>query len=483
MYLVLLLGATVLLGLGRTVGVEDFWFHTATGRVIVTEQRIPTVDTYSFTQAGEPFFNQGWLAQLAFYLQHEFGGLELVLLIHALVITAAFAVLVLLCREVGASKRLTAAALGLVALPLSVENFGVRPQAYVYVLFALALWCVWGARHRARTGPTVRTKRLWMLPLIVAVWANVHGSFPLALALVVAVLVGDATARRLGQPAPAAAFDRRLAAAGAAAALATVVHPGGWRVWGYVLELTTNSAVTRFVAEWQTPTLRDATGLAFFAALFALGGALATTRHRMEPAPALLALGFAVLGVSAIRNVVWFGLVAAVLLAGALSGRLPDRERSGAGRPLANLTLVVVIAALVVLALPWVRPHLGVSRLAPLHNPYTPIAAAEALNQLDEAPHRLFNELGYGSYLIWARPDHQVFVDPRFELYPPELLNDYQVLSAGYDADRLLAEYAIDGVLADAERQAGLVTHLRAADGWRVAYEDDISVLFLPMIE
>ena len=43
---------------------NDFWWHLATGRQILAQGAIPTVDSFSFTRAGEPFFNQGWLAQL-----------------------------------------------------------------------------------------------------------------------------------------------------------------------------------------------------------------------------------------------------------------------------------------------------------------------------------------------------------------------------------------------------------------------------------
>jgi hypothetical protein len=54
------------------------------------------------------------------------------------------------------------------------------------------------------------------------------------------------------------------------------------------------------------------------------------------------------------------------------------------------------------------------------------------------------------------------------------------LLSAGLEVERIIAAYAIDGMLVDKQLQRGLVAALRAHDGWREIYEDDEALIFLP---
>ena len=76
---------------------HDFWWHLATGRLMVQQGQIPSVDTFSFTRAGEAFFNQSWLAQLLMYGLYSAGGLPLVLIVQALVVALAYGLLLRLC--------------------------------------------------------------------------------------------------------------------------------------------------------------------------------------------------------------------------------------------------------------------------------------------------------------------------------------------------------------------------------------------------
>src|SRR5215470_8803713 len=72
---------------------NDFWWHMASGRAILAQGAIPTLDSFSYTQAGQPFFNQGWLAQLLMYGLYELGGLALIYIVQALVIALAYGLL------------------------------------------------------------------------------------------------------------------------------------------------------------------------------------------------------------------------------------------------------------------------------------------------------------------------------------------------------------------------------------------------------
>src|SRR5262249_3643360 len=163
---------------------NDFWWHMASGRAILAQGAIPTLDSFSYTQAGQPFFNQGWLAQLLMYGLYELGGLALISIVQALVIALAYGLLLRLCLLRTGQVQLSVGLLLLTTLPLSFDNWLVRPQSYAFPLFVGFLTILTEYRLYGKN-------RLWLLPLLMALWVNIHGSFVLGSVLIAITLVGE----------------------------------------------------------------------------------------------------------------------------------------------------------------------------------------------------------------------------------------------------------------------------------------------------
>src|SRR6266498_2810854 len=151
---------------------NDFWWHLATGRAIITQGAIPVIDSFSYTQAGQPFFNQGWLAQLLMYGMYQLGGSPLIYIAQELVIALAYGLLLRLCLLRTGQVQLSVGLLLLTTLPLSFDNWLVRPQSYAFPLFAGFLSILTEYRLGGKN-------RLWLLPLLMVLWVNIHGSFVL----------------------------------------------------------------------------------------------------------------------------------------------------------------------------------------------------------------------------------------------------------------------------------------------------------------
>jgi len=127
---------------------------------------------------------------------------------------------------------------------------------------------------------------------------------------------------------------------------------------------------------------------------------------------------------------------------------------------------------------PWTKPLLGLpgaysALFAPmpgapqLFTADTPVAAVEHL-KAEPCAGRIFNEMGYGSYMAWALyPRAQHFVDPRVELFPLGLWEEYAAASAGHGALPLLERYEIACVLLDTQKQAGLAAAMQGLPEWR----------------
>ncbi len=490
-YLVAALALLALRPLLTPIPQNDFWWHMATGRAIVMQGRIPAIDTFSFTRAGEPFFNQGWLAQVLMYELHQIGGLALVVIVQALVIAFAYGLLLRLCILRTDRLRLSVVLLLLTTMPLSFDNWTVRPQSYALPIFALFLTIL----TEYRLG---RANRLWALPLLMIVWVNIHGSFVLGLAMIAIVFAGgsigwlrrmvrrsrsnetpnDAQQTEVIQP-PGFPRLRPLILWGAITALAVLINPRGLEVLVYVRNLLGSSQVTSLVTEWAPPSIRSTGGLIFFLFVAICFLAIAYSPRKPEATDLLLFFAFLWLGLGAVRNIVWFGFVATPLLVCMAANLLPAPQRArSTGTTGMNAILVGFLGLLLVAGLPWIKPALFSPEVGSVIDQETPVDAVRFLQSQPDRPIRLFHAMDFGSYLIWAAPEQKVFIDPRIELYPFEQWRDYLNLSDANNITDLIEQYKIDGALLSVSTQKPLIDALAKDLAWNERYRDEYSVYF-----
>jgi hypothetical protein len=459
---------------------NDFWWHMATGRLIVSSGQIPTVDSFSFTQAGAAFFNQGWLAQVLMYGLYQVGDLPLVIITQSAVIVLAYGLLLWLCVVRTGRLRASVALLLLTTMPLSFDNWTVRPQSYAFPLFVGFLFIL----TQYRLG---MARRLWLLPILMVLWVNIHGSFVLGLVLlgmsVVGTVIEGWRSRRTKNQESGALWAttepilQPLLMWGVLTGLATLLNPRGIGVLAYVRDLLSSNQVTTLVQEWTPPTVRDTGGLIFF--LFAIGCLLAIGYARTRPRATdlLMLLAFLWLALSAVRNIVWFGFVATPILCVAVVSMLPEpRGRPVQGSGVLNALLAGVLGLLLLIGLPWVKPALLPPSVGALLSPGTPVAAVGFIQNQPDPPLRLFHEMGYGSYLIWAMPEQKAFIDPRIELYPFAQWRDYINLGQANNLAELLERYQIDGALLSVAEQKPLIEALERDPAWQVRYRDEQTV-------
>jgi hypothetical protein len=116
------------------------------------------------------------------------------------------------------------------------------------------------------------------------------------------------------------------------------------------------------------------------------------------------------------------------------------------------------------------------SPVGPLIDIHTPIKAAEYLKAHPGG--HLFNELGYGSYLIWANPEQKVFIDARIELYTYDLWQDYIHINNSSNYNKILMKYGVDRILLDKELQSELASTLSEDPLWNLEYEDQVAQIW-----
>ncbi len=455
------------------VAPNDFWWHMRAGQVIVQQQAIPTTDLFSYTRYGQSWVYQAWLTEIGFYLTYQVGGLELLLLLKALLITGSYILLFSSLLRCGRGDWRLAALVTLFAAALGITNTDLRPQVVSFPLFAWTLRCV--IRDERAPG---RSHALWSLPPLFILWANSHGGFVFGLALLGATAVG----RLLEWLLKRAAFPRQFVIITALCAAAVFVSPMGFGVVDYVLGFVRHPITSQLNQEFMPPTIRELTGQLFFALTTLFVVLLIASRYRPRPAEVMRLLVFAALALSATRCVVWFGFIAAPTLATAVAHWAGAREQvPKIGFRLVNRLFFVLMLGLCILSLPWLRPYIHISGTqSGLTLPETPIKAAEYLNSTaQERQLKVYHTEGAGSYLIWASPQVPVFIDTRIELYPAEQWQDYiDIGHALYNWEALLAKYQVNTLLLEPALHSELIAAASASPNWQRTYEDKQYVVF-----
>ena len=430
----------------------DLAYQLRAGGEIIDTRAIPSVDTWTFTAAGVPWVDQQWGAQVVLAAAYQLGGWTGLVLLRDLLTAVVVGATLALVRRRRLDPRI-AAVLTLVAFIVAAPAMGLRPQLFGMACFAITLLLVVRRRDHPRA--------LWLVPVVAAVWANMHGSFFLAPVIVGLAWIEDVYDRDRGA--------RRTFLVGAATVLAACLTPFGPAAWAYAVGLSTNTGVTARTTEWQPTSLRDASGFLFFASVAAIVAVVARSGRRV-PWPTLLWLGvFAAIGTVAQRGVAWWPFVAVAVV----SGILPDvgsRPIGQGSRPFNAVVAGLVVVTAIVLLPFWrpVDPKTGVP-VAVLTD--APPGITDALRSTIRPGDRILNPQRWGSWFEYAIPQSLVAVDSRIELFSVDVWDDFEAVAVGLDGwqDRLATWHLTAAVVEASDRR--LYDRLSAA-GWSTTYED-----------
>jgi hypothetical protein len=429
---------------GRTQAI-DLAYQVRAGEVMLDSHRLLTTDPFTFSAAGHGWLNQQWGAEVLFAALWRSVGWGGIAVVWGLLVGLACVFVYLGCRARGASASV-AACLTLAGYVVAAPILTMRPQLFGIVLFAATGWIV-ATRDRSPA-------RLWAVPAVAAVWANVHGSFVLLFAVLAVAWFEE------GRTGPA---RRRLAIVGGLSVAATLINPFGSRVWTYVTSIAANPTISGRVAEWGPPSVRTPLGALFFGSVLATFVFLSTREHRVSLVTLVALCFYALLGMAAVRGVVWWALACPVLIAPSLR-TLASKE---SGRSLINVAFLAALAILLALAYPAARGQDPVSG-GPAVLTYAPEHLIDAVREDVPAGSRVFASEVYGSWVEFSLAEDPVFVDPRIELFPDDVWSDYFAVEDGRDGwDATLRRWNVDALILHPGWASGLLAVIDQSPDWR----------------
>jgi hypothetical protein len=282
----------------------DLWGHVNFGRWIAEHRTLPAADPFAAHQGSRPMLHSAWLAQLIGHEVQQLFGSEGLVFGHALLMTAIAGVLMwaAVCRGAPPAWAWAAgAAMFILDLPI---HGTVRPQLFGQLGAALFLLA-------AAQLPTRRHPLVW-LPLVAALWANLHGSILMGLAILGAFAVGMTWNLLVehGWNLRRTVGDSRLARAWLALALAlagSCLNPHGPLLLVKTIFFGEHAALSS-ISEWQATSFSSLTGLLLLASLAATVALVKLSPRKWELYEILILAAFAIATFSAIRMLAWWAL-------------------------------------------------------------------------------------------------------------------------------------------------------------------------------
>jgi hypothetical protein len=459
----------------RPTGTEDLWWTLRVGDYIRKEGAVPRTLLWTNAAVSElPYICHAWLATLVYSSVNEILGLDAVPGIPTLIAGAAFASLLRMARQLGASW-LLALCIADLALYVVLPRMICRTEVFGYLCFTLSLVAVAGF---------LRTRRIrsiaWLAPLAL-LWANSHGSFLLLLGLLPLVGAGlaldawrgaafrrEALLASLLSPESAALFGIWLLACAA-----SLVNPYGLGMIRSTLAQSNSALWRAAIEEWQPLWAGDSLPARFVVPASLVLLALATGFRRLSFVSCLLAGSLALLALWSNRHLALFGFASAFLLGDYARGlELGRRSRAALAAAL--------VAALVAANATNARP-LGFAARSLAGNP-SPWMTKRGLDFVRTRLHgNVLNRWQLGGLLIYfAYPQVRVCIDSRADPYPPGYFLRYHAALYGTADDTLafVDAFSIHHIVIDRQLyETEFRRKLGGLGGFRLVYADGRSVV------
>lgn len=147
----------------------DLWGHVTFGQEMLSTHSIPRTEMYSWTAAGQPWFNHEVIAEISLGAAHALlGGAGLLLLKMTVGLLAFALALKIALEEMNPGERWVAWAVGAIAVVEISFGFSARPQIFTALCVVLELLLL----RRIHAGAP-----LWAiaLPPLFVFWINTHG--------------------------------------------------------------------------------------------------------------------------------------------------------------------------------------------------------------------------------------------------------------------------------------------------------------------
>ena len=458
----------VFLFIGQGQAESDTLWHIKAGQWAL-ENGIPYTDPFSWTMQGEDWFAHEWLWEVCVaWIYGKFGHVGTWLFTCLGVGLFGAALWGLLRRRCSVQR---ASLLFVLVMFSSAIFWNTRPHPMAQALFAGTAFVLLNCPKK----PWL----LYLLPPVIMLWAIVHGSAPLGVLLAafywlitvrgINLSWASVYAEQLSRE-----TSRVLGLCTIASLAASIINPRGIDLWAYMFKVSGDPLMSKYITEWHSPNFHDITfwpiifvSLCLFS-LLALRGNL--SERKIPFFEFVLMCGFFFLALKQMRHAPYFYFTSALVLAPLIGERVTRAVKHSAGFK----TGLAAFSVLLFILLSYLNPPTWLK-----NDRFFPAAAVDYLEQ-NQLVNNVFNEYGYGGYLIWR--GIPPFIDGRADLYTfdSDIFKDYLGAKGSLESNTLPQEYLDKYDIHTIIIRAGskMDCYLKYHPGWSEVFRDEGATIY-----
>jgi len=460
------------------LGDVDTGYHIRAGEYILNTFSIPKDDIFSFITPTLHWTAHEWLSEVIMALLHKAFGLTGVVLFFAFIISLVYYLLYKMIKTDKDNIILTTFIILLVLISSQI-HWLARPH-----IFSLLLTLIWyylldqyQYRHR---------NYLYLFPLIMLLWVNLHGGYLAGFVLIGIYLFGNGVKYITAQDAEKDIYKKKARFLGlitVACLFVSLINPYTYQILLFPFKLVSNKFIMDHVGEFMSPNFHEM--MPFKYLLLLMITTFAISRIKTNWIELLLVLMFLNMSLYSVRYIPLFSIIVAPILLKQIgplleksNGKLMrffkkrakniseiDASARGYLWPVFSVVLVTVLAAGNVIGYKFDAKT-------------KPVAAVEFLKN-EHIKGNMFDNDEFGDYIIYATwPEYMVFVDGRSDMYGVDIMKEYlKVVTIKPGWDEVLKKYNITWIIYNAN--SALSLFLMERDDWELIYADKVANIFV----
>lgn len=434
---------------------SDFGWHLKTGELIIQEKQIPYSDLFSYSMPDYKWADYEYLFHIIIGIIYKFFGIYGISAFFGILNSFLF---IFLFPKIGVYYNFPSPLrhiFGFLLFFILYPVGGARPAIFSWIFFILVFLII------------QNQKKLWILPGIFLIWANLHPSFPIGLILLAFFsgieFLKDGVSKKI-------AFIFLLSV------LATFINPYFYNLHLSILNVLMDSFAKLYILEWHPLNIGEIFGFYYVIFAFMFFIVLYFTRQEKEELPYVAAsFLFFAYGFSSFRSAPFFMFISFSIIFDRLKNLVLIHDLNKfLNRKIIPAFILAVFTPVLFLKFYFAPFDIQENREYP----------AEAINFLKNnifSYNNILNYYDWGGYLIWKIPEKKVFIDgrmPEWKTDKTHILKEYVVikdLKDGWDAK--LAYYKIDTVFLPPDTP--LINGLKITGSWKEVFYDKKSVILM----
>lgn len=449
----------------------DFWSRLTCGSIYLQKGWVYYQDIFAFTDTKPYWVDHEWLSGIFFFLIIKYIGSSGIIIFKALcsVITISLIYFCARLRE-DSCKNIVFLIIVLYGLEYGLLT-NIRPQVITYVFFSLWLLIL----EHSRINNTC--KYLWLMPLTLLLWVNLHAGCIAGLALLIIYIFSQAIEKKKLKP-----YLLVLSIC----VLVLFLNPYTYHYFGYVYDELLSSHDR--ISEWEPVNLFDLLKHMYFKLLLGLTiiAYIFSNARKKDPVAVMLLVSLACFSFLNARHTILFIIIAGVFVYEHINNvyqrliRTCAEKRSE--RYVNNLDFLFNTGIAVFIIIVFLPALFRIKDLSlTISGDIYPVSSINFIKE-NSLKGNILLPFKWGGFATWnLYPQNKVSVDGRYvEVYPEKIFkenNDFYYARSGWN--KIFKDYQVDIVLLD-RLNSPVCSKMLNNPKWKLIYTDKTSAVMLP---